>query len=918
MNKWHIPDLNTLEKKLNTDISDGLSAREASVRLEKQKKRSGGNISSLFVPEKNGTYKALFCFVCSPLTILLLLISLLSAIFGRPILGSLVFAVTITAAIYGGIVNMRAERRLDSMREYASPMVRVKRGGRVFYTDGRNIVVGDVIILGKGDLMPCDARIVQCDSLIVDEIVARKDATGLFRRRILKQKNAKYSDNDRVAAPDALNMLYAGSAIINGDAVALVVSVGEDAYLSGYVRDGALVGKDVETEAIKDLKPVIGKISFICACALTLLSLVGFITLSGKADYISYFMMMIASCFFITGEFLTFTGKEVFSSYIARLSRTVSAKRKKDNAAAVRNVKAFDRLTDITDLVLFGTAGIYEGGFKVGEAFASDKTLKTLELSDPDGERLISYVHTYIKAIKDSGQKDELVSGGYVDALNAYVKASGFDIGGAALATKSLYYANDIRSGFSFACAETESSIYCVSLTFDEDILNLCKYIRINDEVIELDDANIANLKRFMEKTSAEKAKNLFCVTEHDGKKIFEGVITLYQSIDKELSHVVKDMSAFGINTTVILASESEENLRLINSDEFKGIFKGNVALASEFRNSERKIVDGLGSYIAYVGFTSEEYAELINTMRGRGSRIASYGISGEYNEMMAKTDVVVSCDVIRYSSEKHRDAIYERLPAEGRDTNVRASQQTRLLSRIIVRRAHSGGGGVYSLFKTVRMSRGAYLSVSHSILLFALLSVNLLTVCSMSVITGNVLLDPLQAVSLSSVFAILSATVFSDSEHKLSEISAKTEYRSYPKRILSSNIHALISRASVAFVTAITVKILDALGVFGENPAYTLPVYICLLITMCIEVLIISNKHTKKGEGRSYTWLKVIIAYGVLLSICAISTQQPFSEEFFKNGFGSYEYLIIPGYMIVYSIALLVSYIIGKKQEAV
>ena len=914
MNKWHIPDLNTLEKELNTDISDGLSPREASVRLEKQKKRSGGNISSLFVPRKNGTFKALFCFISSPFTILLLFISLLVGLFGRELLGALVFLVTLAAAIYGGIVNMRAERRLDKMKEYASPMVRVKRGGNVYYTDGRNLAVGDVIILGKGNLMPCDARIVRCDSLFVDEILPGAD--GLIRRRVLKQGDAQYSNNDRVCAPDALNMLYAGSAIINGYAEALVVSVGEDTYLSEYVSDGALAGKDVEIEAIKNLKSTIGKISFICACALTILSLIGFVTLSGKEDFISYFMMLLASCFFITSQFLSFTGKEVFSSYITRLSRNVSAKRKKDNAAAVRNVKAFDRLTDVTDLVLFGTAGIYEGGFKVGEAFVSGKTIKTLELSDRDGERLISYIYTYIAAIKNSTQANELVSGGVADALNAYITSSGFDIGGANLATKSLYYANDIRSGFGFACAETESTIYCVSLTFDENILNLCKYIRINGHVTDLEDANIRKIKLFCEDMSRYGTRKLFCVSEHDGKKIFEGVLTVYQSIDSEIFNVVKDMSRFGINTTVILASETKENLHLVNSEEFGNIFKRGIALASQFRNSEKSIVDGLGSYSAYVGFTLEEYAELINTMRQKGSRIASYGVFGEYNEIMAKTDVVASCDVIGYSSDKHSEAIYEQLPAEGRDTNLRASQQTRLLSRIIVRRAHSGGGGVYSLFKTVRMSRGAYLSLSHSILLFALLSVNLLTFCSMSVITGNVLLDPLQAVSLSSVFALLSATVFSDSEHKPSAISEKIEYRSYPQMILKSRRHALISRAIVAFITAVTVKILDVFGVFGENPAYTLPIYICLLITMCIEVLMISNKHTKKGEGRSYTWLKVIIAYGILLSVCAISTQHPFSGEFFKNGFGSYEYLIIPGYMIVYSIALLVSYIIGKKQE--
>ena len=209
MIKWHVPDLNNLEKKLNTDISEGLSAREARERLEKHKKRFGVNTKYLFVPKKNGTLKSIFCFIASPYTILLLLISLLTAIFGRGLLGSLVFIVTLAAALYGGIVNIRAERRIDTMKEYASPMVRVKRGGNIFYTDGRNLVLGDVILLRSGDLLPCDARIVKCDSLFVDEIVPKTDGEGLLRRRVMKRTDAAYSEGDTVSAPDALNMLYA-------------------------------------------------------------------------------------------------------------------------------------------------------------------------------------------------------------------------------------------------------------------------------------------------------------------------------------------------------------------------------------------------------------------------------------------------------------------------------------------------------------------------------------------------------------------------------------------------------------------------------------------------------------------------------------------------------------------------------------
>jgi hypothetical protein len=54
---WHIPEFSEIEKSLNTDLSEGLSAREASNRLEKEIKLEKGGRKSLFVPQKSSAWK---------------------------------------------------------------------------------------------------------------------------------------------------------------------------------------------------------------------------------------------------------------------------------------------------------------------------------------------------------------------------------------------------------------------------------------------------------------------------------------------------------------------------------------------------------------------------------------------------------------------------------------------------------------------------------------------------------------------------------------------------------------------------------------------------------------------------------------------------------------------------------------------
>ena len=166
-------------------------------------------------------------------------------------------------------------------------------------------------------------------------------------------------------------------------------------------------------------------------------------------------------------------------------------------------------------------------------------------------------------------------------------------------------------------------------------------------------------------------------------------------------------------------------------------------------------------------------------------------------------------------------------------------------------------------------------------------------------------------------MLAFLTTTVYSDSEQTLGVLSEKRSYTSYPLQLVKSALPALISRASAAFITSITILILGLCGVFGENPTYTLPVFISLVLTTFFEVFLINIKFTKKGQGRSYSWLKVIIAYGILILVCAVTTQYPFDvNEFYPNGYGQFEYLIVPLYVVLYFIGIGISKLIEKNRK--
>ena len=82
-------------------------------------------------------------------------------------------------------------------------------------------VVGDIIILEAGDLVPADARIFECASLKVNE----SSLTG-ESENVLKHNNI--IDKKNVLLADRLNCVHSGSLVTYGRAKAIVTSVGQN------------------------------------------------------------------------------------------------------------------------------------------------------------------------------------------------------------------------------------------------------------------------------------------------------------------------------------------------------------------------------------------------------------------------------------------------------------------------------------------------------------------------------------------------------------------------------------------------------------------------------------------------------------------------------------------------------------------
>lgn len=127
--------------------------------------------------------------------------------------------------------DYKAESQMQALLTLASPTCTVIRdGGRPEEIKSEAVVVGDLISVSVGDVVPADARLVDSLSLSVDEANLTGESLP-----ISKHADAILPAED-VALGDRVNMLYATTAIARGRATAIVTSTGMDTEVGKIAR----------------------------------------------------------------------------------------------------------------------------------------------------------------------------------------------------------------------------------------------------------------------------------------------------------------------------------------------------------------------------------------------------------------------------------------------------------------------------------------------------------------------------------------------------------------------------------------------------------------------------------------------------------------------------------------------------------
>jgi len=134
--------------------------------------------------------------------------------------GAVISAVILLNIVLGFVQDLRAERQMQSLLSLAAPTAVVLRESRLETVKAENLVIGDMVIISNGAMIPADLRISESVNLELNEASLTGESLPSTKR------SETLAVGPDVAIGDRLNIAYASTTVSKGRGTGIVISTG--------------------------------------------------------------------------------------------------------------------------------------------------------------------------------------------------------------------------------------------------------------------------------------------------------------------------------------------------------------------------------------------------------------------------------------------------------------------------------------------------------------------------------------------------------------------------------------------------------------------------------------------------------------------------------------------------------------------
>lgn len=497
------------------------------------------------------------------------------------------------------------------------------------------VVVGDIVHLAAGDMVPADLRIIKAKDLFISQSALTGESEQVEKVSDRSTKEESLTSYNCLA--------FMGSNVISGSATGVVVATGDDTLFGSMARD--IGGEPIETSFQKG----VNSISWVLIrFMLVMVPVVFFLTGYTKGNWISAFTFAISIAVGLTPEMLPM----IVTTCLAKGAVSMSKKKTViKNLNSIQNFGAMDILcTDKTGTI------------------TQDKVVLEyhLDIEGNEDKRVLrhaylnSYFQTGLKNLIDKAVIEKTEEEGIEDKVLKELKHSYEKV------DEIPFDFN--RRRMSVVVADKNGKTQMVTKGAVEEMLECCAFVELRDSVVPLtlemkervlDTVNRLNDDGLRVIAVAQKTNpspvGAFSVAD-ESDMVLIGYLALLDPPKETTADAIKALSEYGVGVK-ILTGDNERVTRSIC--KMVGLRVDNLLLGSDIEKmSAKQLKKAVEETTVFAKLSPSQKADIVTILRENGRTVGFMGDGINDAAAMKAADVGISVDTAVDIAKESADVI--------------------------------------------------------------------------------------------------------------------------------------------------------------------------------------------------------------------------------------------------------------------
>lgn len=539
----------------------------------------------------------------------------------------LTVVIILTMVFLSGTLRFVQESRSGNAAEKLLAMITTtctvtRKGQEMAEIPLDEVVVGDIVHLSAGDMLPADVRILDAKDLFVSQASLTGESEPIEKIPMVNET--------RDAITDYTNIAFMGSNVLSGSASAVVVTVGDHTLFGSMVSEVA--HEAVETSFSKGVNAVSWVLIRFMLVMVPLVFVANGIT---KGDWLSAFLFGISIAVGLTPEMLPM----IVTTCLAKGAVSMSKKQTiVKNLNSIQNFGAIDILCTDKTGTLTQDKVVLEYHLNVN----GEDDLRVLRHAYLNSYFQTGYKNLMDVAIIQKTEEEEADDPQLVDLSEHYVKVDEIPFDFARRRLTKVVQNRDGKTQMVTKGAVEEMLSICSFAECDGKVRPMTKELK-SRILATVDDLNGKGFRvlAIAQKSNPSPA-DAFGVTD-ECDMVLMGYLAFLDPPKESTADAIKALKAHGV-TTKILTGDNDKVTRTICKQV--GLKVRNMLLGSDLENmSDQELAKAAETTDVFAKLTPDQKARVVSVFRENGHTVGFMGDGINDASAMKSADIGISVD---------------------------------------------------------------------------------------------------------------------------------------------------------------------------------------------------------------------------------------------------------------------------------